>query len=445
MTTKHEGECGRFQAILEARIAGDLPSGGEDARFLEEHAGRCKECSLLAAALERMAEPPPVGEGESRAIVENVLARRRRRRTMRLVRAASAAALAAAIALVVLWPGAWPERGSGLGIEKGTLCVGAGEERSAGSRIADGDAFRAAEGAVVLGAPGLRVALGDGTSGRLSGTGGGRTAIHVYEGRIACRLDRTGAPDVEVEFPGGRVRAAGTAFSVTVWKRGARIDVLEGRVLVGSLHVSEGRSLRIPQGTWADLTGEDREKIEHLLDGGAPERGAAVTAAAPPAHPAAPQVAPQAGPAEPGPHHPGAAHEVVLPTGPVPSVAELLAEARDCRKAKDWPCAAKAYHTMLEEHPGEPEALVALVPLAEIELEHLGEEEASLGHYELYLEKSPDGPLAEEALYGKTRALGALGRSGEEAKALEKFLHLYPSSVHAPRAAERLESIDGGT
>jgi tetratricopeptide (TPR) repeat protein len=139
----------------------------------------------------------------------------------------------------------------------------------------------------------------------------------------------------------------------------------------------------------------------------------------------------------------GHGSEVIGPSGPVQTLDELLDEARECRKLKDWACAARAYRLIRQEYPSQPDGVTVLVPLAEIELDHLGEPKNALDHFELYLEESPGGSLSEMALYGKTRALGSLGLHEREAEALRAFLELHPSSVYAPKASERLENLLG--
>ena len=66
----------------------------------------------------------------------------------------------------------------------------------------------------------------------------------------------------------------------------------------------------------------------------------------------------------------------------------------------------------------------------------------ALRHFTRYLRKRPSGTLAKEALYGKARALRALGRRQAEIKALKSFVRRYPSSIYADRARARLKRIE---
>ena len=123
------------------------------------------------------------------------------------------------------------------------------------------------------------------------------------------------------------------------------------------------------------------------------------------------------------------------------SPGDLIRAARACRTKKDWSCAADKYQKLTEAYPGRTEAVTVLVPLAQIELDHLGRAKRALKHFRAYLSKKPAGPLAEEARYGTCRALRALGKKRAAQKALEQFLSLHPSSIYAPNARAMLREI----
>jgi hypothetical protein len=52
------------------------------------------------------------------------------------------------------------------------------------------------------------------------------------------------------------------------------------------------------------------------------------------------------------------------------------------------------------------------------------------------------GELREEALVGRADALFALGRTREESSVRQELIRLYPSSVYASRARERVGQIE---
>jgi len=124
----------------------------------------------------------------------------------------------------------------------------------------------------------------------------------------------------------------------------------------------------------------------------------------------------------------------VPPEGP--RAADLLATARERRGRGDTDGAVAAYRELFARHPNAPEARAALVPFGEMQLGKLGDAHGALGSFERYL--TLGGPLAEEATFGKIRALRALGRAEEERATTLAFLKAYPDSTLAPslRASE---------
>ena len=117
--------------------------------------------------------------------------------------------------------------------------------------------------------------------------------------------------------------------------------------------------------------------------------------------------------------------------------------ARECRRQRDWKCAAEAYRKVRELYPSHPMANTVMVPLAQIELKYLGNPRQSYRLYSEYLRVQPHGPLSQEALYGKCQALGEMGEKEKEAKAIGQFLTRYPRSAYAPNARERLQELQG--
>ena len=82
------------------------------------------------------------------------------------------------------------------------------------------------------------------------------------------------------------------------------------------------------------------------------------------------------------------------------------------------------------------------MPLAQIELDHLGSPGTALTDYRHYLAAAPDGPLAEDAMYGVCTALKRLGRTADESRALAEFLRRFPQSLQAPAAKIRLNELE---
>jgi TolA-binding protein len=68
----------------------------------------------------------------------------------------------------------------------------------------------------------------------------------------------------------------------------------------------------------------------------------------------------------------------------------------------------------------------------------LGQSSGALSQFDRYLSRKPQGPLAQEALFGKASALARLGRLAEERRTWETLLARFPKSVYRDRANERL-------
>jgi len=123
------------------------------------------------------------------------------------------------------------------------------------------------------------------------------------------------------------------------------------------------------------------------------------------------------------------------------SAQELLAAAQSLRAAQNWPGAAQTYRQLIASYPGSGEARASLVSLGGIELGKLSSPAAALGHFDTYLASNSRGPLAQEALLNKARALGQLGRTGDEIATLNSFLERFPSAIQTRKVRQRLAEI----
>jgi hypothetical protein len=150
--------------------------------------------------------------------------------------------------------------------------------------------------------------------------------------------------------------------------------------------------------------------------------------------------APVATPAEAAPprarllaRHAGAA-QPSSGDGVRPSATALLAEAGRARGEGQLDRAASLYRRLQREFPGTPEALVSTVPLGRLLLDG-GSARAALAAFDGYLRGMPRGPLVAEALYGKGRALEALGDGVEERRTWERLVTEHAGSAYAPPRA----------
>jgi tetratricopeptide (TPR) repeat protein len=123
----------------------------------------------------------------------------------------------------------------------------------------------------------------------------------------------------------------------------------------------------------------------------------------------------------------------------VPSPGELLARARSLVQAGQWQQAVVAYRKLRRLHPKSPESHTVLVALGQLELDRLGQPAQALGFFNRYLRFG--GGLAQEAAFGKVRALRALGNVQLEGKAIEAYVARYPGSADARALRRRLADL----
>ena len=97
---------------------------------------------------------------------------------------------------------------------------------------------------------------------------------------------------------------------------------------------------------------------------------------------------------------------------------------------------------MLARYSKRPESTAALISLAKIELRHLDAPRKALAHFTAYQRRAPNGPLAEEALFGIAGAYQRLGNDDEERAALRRFVERYPRSSLRGKARARLAELD---
>ncbi|MFV8752893.1 tetratricopeptide repeat protein [Nannocystaceae bacterium ST9] len=118
---------------------------------------------------------------------------------------------------------------------------------------------------------------------------------------------------------------------------------------------------------------------------------------------------------------------------PTASADALLELARSQRAARDFEAAAQTYEQLIRTWPNSTKVRATHVSLAQLYQGPLDDPANALRHFDQYLERG--GPLAEEAHYGKIRALRSLGRTEAAKTEVEAFLRTYPDSVHADALA----------
>lgn len=119
--------------------------------------------------------------------------------------------------------------------------------------------------------------------------------------------------------------------------------------------------------------------------------------------------------------------------------AKLFGEANQARRAGDIGRASGLYHLLQDQYAGSPEAELSRVTLALLQLDN-GDAQAALVGFERYLAGSSRG-LEAEALVGRARALGRLGRRNQEVSAWQEVQRKYPRSIYGRQATERLAAL----
>jgi len=127
------------------------------------------------------------------------------------------------------------------------------------------------------------------------------------------------------------------------------------------------------------------------------------------------------------------------PTKEPASAAKLFAEANQARRSGDIGRASGLYRLLQDQFPGSPEADLSRITLALLLLDS-GDAQAALAGFERYLAGSSRG-LEAEALVGRARALGRLGRRDLEAAAWREVQRKYPRSLYGRQAGERLLAL----
>jgi TolA-binding protein len=300
-------------------------------------------------------------------------------------------------------------------------------------------------------------------------------ALHVSlrQGAVGLNIDpnRPGKQPVTVETPHGEIRVKGTLFTVKVDEQSTRVAVFRGVVAIDSsasdtdaMQVTAGQGANLGQRIAFTLSENNTDALRRVLekktawtyadgDSPAPNEGTPTPTADPRPILAAPAETDKAGDRESesleteATAHTGQGLPRTAgksgPKGAGPSIDTLIQKAQSCLIARDWNCAASLYQTILQQYPGRPESTAVLVSLAKVELRRRNRPTQALNHYRTYRQRAPNGPMAEEALFGIAEAYRRLGNSPMEKETLEIFVEQYPQSSQTRRAHARLRQIAG--
>jgi hypothetical protein len=446
-------EYERWAELSDREATGESLSN-VDREFLERFA-REDEIARAEAALWNDMADLDAGDDEESALriadraveIVSKKAPARSRRTWTWAVGSVVAAAAAGALFIASGRGEQPS--ALLELSLGDVTVG-GARVAMGGRIGAGKEVTIAGGAACLALePRMHACFSDGSVVKLSSLGAPQRRLDLVSGRVDVAL--APLPQGErfsVVANGTWSTAVGTAFSVEVLANGAVETIVhEGKVRVGGENSGElviAHKIGLSQGgvKVEDLGDHARtETADWKALGQVAERSIEApipVAEAPTADveeaPASPEPGVATGPTKVEP--PRAAPKTIEPPA---SAAELLALARQALREKRWADAATSYRSIVGSFPSSPEAHTVLVPLANLEVDRLGQAAQGLKHLDAYL--STGGPLIVEARLARIRAFRSLGRTADEASAIDEFLTAHPKSLEAESLKQRRDTL----
>jgi TolA-binding protein len=145
---------------------------------------------------------------------------------------------------------------------------------------------------------------------------------------------------------------------------------------------------------------------------------------------------PPAAPEPPPPSQPAGVRHASRPV----SAALLLQRAKEARRRGDIEQAITLYRRIQQLFPTSSEAVLSAAPLGGLFLER-GAPLPALDQFDRYLRAAPAGVLVPEALYGRGRAMRALGDATEERRTWRRLVDAFPDSPYAPLARRRLADL----
>ncbi|WP_437929526.1 tetratricopeptide repeat protein [Sorangium sp. So ce291] len=229
-------------------------------------------------------------------------------------------------------------------------------------------------------------------------------------------------------YAAAAVLACGVAAAALVQRRPAPEATPSVRLLQPSLRALVSR----PRAA-APVAGEPAPAAGEPAPGGA---AASAGAAAAPAGAAQSELAAPAARSQEAPRGPGASASSAR------TAEQLFREANEARRAGSTQRAIELYRALQKGFARSPEATLSLVSLGSLLL-NSGSPAAALAQFDRYLGTAGARPLAVEALYGRGRALRALGRSADEAQSWRRLLREHPSSPYVEHARRRLAELGG--
>ncbi len=291
-------------------------------------------------------------------------------------------------------------------------------------------------GSVIFGDPGKPLILPAGD--RLFGESGSKVTVEEISdvlvrvrfshGRIVADVDASASQrQFIVEAPSLRVEVRGTQFSVSSHPRGEEVRVIEGTVLVED-RTAPGREYLLDTNE-RFATGEQRSEIASKDE---IERDRQLMGIAPVIKPRRKSPVQKAKEAiaqkrleDAQRHIERVRHGKKDERSKVPGLLARLARAY--RQQEHFSLARKTYERLIGEYGESQAGLNAMVALAQLESDGIGDEASAIGHFEEYLKRAPDGYLAEDAWVGLVRAHAKVGRDAHIIDLVGRYLASRPA------------------
>jgi ferric-dicitrate binding protein FerR (iron transport regulator) len=424
-------ECRRWIELADLEAAGE-PLPPEARSFQRAHVANCAECARETAIWRATRPATPEGPPEAhevdqvlRGVTEHMQAAKvAARRQVTVLVSAAAFACAAAVALWLRTaPGPVPVAKTDFSSQ--AIAPVPSARRSGQSEPVTGSVSSSASGAVTAACsqpvPGVTVCVAPETEITHRALDGAERVLELGRGRAVVSLvPQPAGTSFSIATSAGKVTAVGTVFSVEIGADGATVArVIHGRVLVRAKAdgfarpLQAGETLRIGAEKPAPLSAPDKERDLALLSLAGESAHADLNEGSPPAASAA--------------------------RGSRPVQQELLEQAQALRARGEFAEAAEVYRKLHAASPQSPSGLAALVSLGELLLSSLNDPQGALNAFDAYLARG--GTLAQEAAFGKARALRALKRPQEERRAIERYLATYPDAPQSRVLRHRLTVI----
>jgi transmembrane sensor len=208
-------------------------------------------------------------------------------------------------------------------------------------------------------------------------------------GEVRYHVVHDPSRSLTVDAAGVIVRVVGTVFTVDVADTRVEVGVESGQVEVDDgqrvSQVAEGHRLSVP--------------IPGTVEGSQPEEGEPADAAR---------------------------------AAPRPSVDALLEQADAARKERDWDAAARLLRQVIASRPGKLRSSSALFTLGRVERSRRKHSQAATA-FRSCRTRSPEGPLAEDALAEEATSWADAGARDRARAAATKYVERYPAGTHLRR------------